>query len=260
MSAPTAALPHRPPRRALRQLIITEVKCAWRVPVTLVLGLLVPVIIFVIFGSASGLRKPIPGSSPPVSYITTAVPVMIAMVLALTALVSLPVVLVNQREHAFLRRLSTTPVPPSWLLGAQVVVNVVLAALAMVLIVVGGALFFSVPAPAQVGGFILSAFLAMAALFAIGLLIAAVSANGAVAGVLGSVLFYPLMFFAGLWVPRQSMSPAMRHISDHTPLGAGVHAMLSAMQGSFPPVQPLLVMAAWAIIFGLAAVKLFRWE
>jgi len=36
--------------------------------------------------------------------------------------------------------------------------------------------------------------------------------------------------------------------------------MLSSMQGSFPPAQPLLVMAAWAVVFGLAAVKLFRWE
>jgi ABC-2 type transport system permease protein len=77
---------------------------------------------------------------------------------------------------------------------------------------------------------------------------------------LGTILFYPLMFYAGLWVPRQSMSLAMRHISDYTPLGAGVHAMLSSIQGTFPPTQPLLVMAAWAVVFGVAAVKFFRWE
>jgi len=77
---------------------------------------------------------------------------------------------------------------------------------------------------------------------------------------LGTVVLYPLIFFAGLYVPRQSMSPTMLDISNYTPLGAGVHAMLSSMQGSFPPAQPLLVMAAWAAVFGLAAVKLFRWE
>jgi integrase len=38
------------------------------------------------------------------------------------------------------------------------------------------------------------------------------------------------------------------------------HAMLSSMQGSFPPAQPLLVMAAWAVVSGFAAVKPFRWE
>ncbi len=166
----------------------------------------------------------------------------------------------NQREHAFLRRLSTTPVAPRWLLAAQVVVNFVLAVVAMILIVAGATLFYHVPAPAQLGGFVLSAFLATAALFAIGLFIAAVAANGVVSAVLGTLFLYPLIFFAGLYVPRQSMSPTLLHISDYTPLGAGVHAMLSSMQGAFPPAQPLLVMAAWAVVFGLAAIKLFRWE
>jgi len=260
MNAPAATLPRRPHRRALNKLIVTEAKCAWRAPVGLALGVLVPVIILVILGSADGLKKTIPGSNPPVTYMTTYVPVLIGLVLVMIALISLPIVLVNQREHAFLRRLSTTPVAPRWLLAAQVVVNFVLAVLAMILIVAGAALFYHVPAPAQLGGFVLSALLATPALFAIGLFIAAVAANGVVAAILGTLLLYPLIFFAGLYVPRQSMSPTMRHISDYTPLGAGVHAMLSSMQGSFPPAQPLLVMAAWAVVFGFAAVKLFRWE
>jgi len=235
MSAPAATLPRRPPRRALSELIVTEAKCAWRAPVGLALGVLVPVIILVILGSVGGLQKIIPGSNPPVTYMTAYVPVLIGLVLVMIALISLPIVLVNQREHGFLRRLSTTPVAPRWLLAAQVAVNVVLAVVAMIMIVAGAALFYHVPAPAQLGGFVLSALLAMAALFAIGLFIAAVAANGVVAAVLGTLFLYPLIFFAGLWVPRQSMSPAMRHISDYTPLGAGVHSMLSSMQGSFPP-------------------------
>jgi hypothetical protein len=30
--------------------------------------------------------------------------------------------------------------------------------------------------------------------------------------------------------------------------------------GSFPPVQSLLVMLGYAVVFGVAAVKQFRWE
>jgi len=32
------------------------------------------------------------------------------------------------------------------------------------------------------------------------------------------------------------------------------------LQGIFPTAGELLVMAAWAVICGFAAVKLFRWE
>jgi len=32
------------------------------------------------------------------------------------------------------------------------------------------------------------------------------------------------------------------------------------MQGHFPPARPLLVMAAYAVGFGVLAIRLFRWE
>lgn len=49
-------------------------------------------------------------------------------------------------------------------------------------------------------------------------------------------------------------------LGNYTPLGAAVQAMDQAMQGHFPPARPLLVMTAYAVIVGIAAIKLFRWE
>ncbi len=258
MSATTATLSHRPQWGALRELIVTEFKQAWRAPLGLGLGVLVPVIILVILGIAPGLQKNVPSTST--SYMTEYVPILIGLVLVLIALVSLPIPVVTLRERAFLRRLSTTPVAPRWLLAAQVLVNLVLAIVAMSLIVGGGVLFFHVAAPGQLGGFILSALLATGALFSLGLVICALAPNPGVAGVAGTVLLYPLLFFAGMWTPRETMSDLMRTISDFSPLGAAQHAMLTSMQGTFPPVQSLLVMAAYMVVFGFIAVRLFRWE
>jgi hypothetical protein len=36
--------------------------------------------------------------------------------------------------------------------------------------------------------------------------------------------------------------------------------MQSAMQTGFPPAAPLLVLAAYALVFGYLARRLFRWE
>jgi len=260
MSASTAIVPSRPPGRALRKLIGSEGKLAWREPVGIVLGLGVPVMLLVIFGLSSGFQKRIVATNP-TTYRTAYVPILIALVLTLIALISLPIPIVVQRERAFLRRLSTTPVAPLWLLAAQVAVNLVLALVAMVLIVAGSALFFGVHAPSQVAGFILSALLATACLFALGLVIAAIAPSERAAGAIGSALLFPLMFFAGLWQPSQTVTPSVIHdISNLTPLGAAVHAMLNSMQGTFPTIGSLAVMAAWAAISTIAAVKLFRWE
>jgi ABC-2 type transport system permease protein len=121
-------------------------------------------------------------------------------------------------------------------------------------------LFFGVRMPSEWGGFVLSALLCIAAMFGIGLLITALAPSPQVAGVLGTVLLYPLLFFAGMWTPKQNLSSALQHIGNYTPLDAAVQAMDAAMQGHFPPTRPLLVIAAYAVTFGIAAIRLFRWE
>lgn len=73
-------------------------------------------------------------------------------------------------------------------------------------------------------------------------------------------MLYPLLFFAGMWTPKQNLAPLAQQIGNYTPLGAAVQAMDAAMQGNFPPARPVLVMAAYAVVFGVAAIKMFRWE
>jgi ABC-2 type transport system permease protein len=55
-------------------------------------------------------------------------------------------------------------------------------------------------------------------------------------------------------------SSAFQAISHFTPLGAAVQAMQAAMNVGFPPAQPLLVLAAYALVFGYLAKRFFRWE
>lgn len=259
MSTMAASSMHAPRDRALRKLVVLEFKLAWREPVGILLGVVVPVVFLVIFGLAPDLRKPL-GPAIPTTYMTESVPLLIGLTLCLIALITLPIPIVMQRQWSFLRRLSTTPVAPRWLLAAEVMVSLVLAIVAMVLIVVGGHVFFGVEAPSDLPGFILSALLATAALFALGMIIAALAPDPRIAGPAGALLLYPLMFFAGLWTPREMMSDLMRNISDFTPLGAGVQAMLKSMQGDVPSLQSLLVLAGYTIVMALIATKVFRWE
>jgi ABC-2 type transport system permease protein len=81
-----------------------------------------------------------------------------------------------------------------------------------------------------------------------------------VAGVLAAATFFPLMFFAGLWVPRAAMPESFRAVSDWTPLGAAVEAIQAGLQTGFPSLRSLLVLAAYAAVFGWIAVRFFRWE
>jgi ABC-2 type transport system permease protein len=140
------------------------------------------------------------------------------------------------------------------------VVNVALIVIALLLLEVVGALAFGVAAPRSVGALVLAMLVSIAAIFAIGLVIAALARGATMAGAIGGALFFPLLFFGGLWLPRAAMPIVLRDVSNLTPLGAAADAIQSALQTGFLPVTALLVLVAYAVVFWWLAVRFFRWE
>ena len=256
---PSSILPGATPRRAFAKLTASEARLAWRQPTGLLVGLGLPVLLLVIFGFLPAFhhhRSSLGG----LSYFDVYVPTLVALVIAALGFFGLPTPLATYREQGILRRLSTTPVPPAWVLGAQLVVQVVIAAVALVTLMVAGTAGFGLQIPASIGGFALAAVLSIAAVFAIGLSITGIAPSAVAAGGIGWATFFPLMFFAGLWVPVQEFPAALRDVSDYTPLRASVEALQHAVQTGFPTAAPLLVLAAYPALFGWLALRYFRWE
>lgn len=243
----------------LTKLTVTEAKLFLRDPTAWFFALAFPPLLLAILGSVPAFREPSADLGGQ-RVIDLYVPILVGFVLAMLAISVLPNYLATYREKGILRRLSTTPVPPSSLLAAQLAMGLSLALGAVTLVVGIGAVVFGTGLPEQVPGFLVAFFLAAAALYAIGLLVAAVAPSGKAAAGIGTVLWFPVMFFAGLWVPREALPDTLNRIGDFTPLGAGVQAMRDAWNGAWPDPLHLAVMAAFAIGASLAAAKLFRWE
>jgi ABC-2 type transport system permease protein len=145
------------------------------------------------------------------------------------------------------------------MLAALLVMNLALAVAALAVVVVA-ITAYGLGAPRQLGGFVLAVVVTVAAMFAIGLWVSSFARLGNVANGSGQLFLYPLLFFAGLWIPRAQMTPVLKNIGDWTPLGAIVKALQTSMQGGFPTAQSLLVLAAYAAIFGVLAIRFFRWH
>ena len=94
-------------------------------------------------------------------------------------------------------------------------------------------------------GAVAAAFvLGAAAMFGVGLLVAARARKGSAASSLGMLLYFPLLFLAGMWTPGPAMPDVVGEIAAYTPLGAASQAMTEAwFEGSLPTLQ-LVVMAA----------------
>jgi ABC-2 type transport system permease protein len=258
--APSSVPRPGPTRRdAFGKIVLNEARLTWRRPIGLIGGVGLPLALLVVFGQIPSFSQHLAAFGGQTIF-DAYVPILAAFGVAMLALLGLPIPLVSYRELGVLRRLSTTPVPPSWVLAAQAVVQGCVAVAGVVTVIVVSIVAFGAPAPQSVAGLVLSVAATMAGLFAIGLLLAAVARTSTAANVIGRVTFFPLMFFAGLWLPRALMPQLLLDISNYTPLGAAVQAIQASMQTGFPPAAPLLVLAGYAVVFGYLARRFFRWE
>ena len=250
---------HGVPREAFRRLVQTEARLALREPIGLVWGVGAPLLLTVIFGSIPAFQVPA-AELGGLTYFDAYAPILMVFVLAMLAFLSLPYPLAGYRELGVLRRMSATPVSPSRLLAAQLVVNLAMALIALVLIILIGTTALGLRLPEHVPGFVLTLVLAAACLFSLGLVAAAIARTARAAVAIGNALFFPLAFFAGLWLPQQAMPPVLRSIAEVTPTGAAVEALNSTLAGQWPSALPLLVLAGYTVVFSFVAVKRFRWE
>ena len=245
--------------RVLTKLTLTELRLFLREPMSVFFVLAFPTILLIILGSIPSFREP-SADLGGLRVIDLYAGIAVALVLAMQALQIMPPVLASYREHGVLRRLATTPVPPSQLLAAQLVMSALCAVVSSALVLAVARIAFGVPLAEQFAGYLLAFLLAAAGVLGIGIVIAALAPTGKAATAVGTLLFFPSMFFAGLWVPRQVMPEILRRISDFTPLGAGERALHDAMTGHWPDALSATVLVVYVVAFGLAAIRLFRWS
>jgi ABC-2 type transport system permease protein len=242
------------------RLIKAEIKLCLREKTGPFWGVGFPLVLLIILGSIPAMRTPEEVNGG-LSDFDLYVPVIVLFNLAILALTALPTILAGYRENGVLRRMRTTPVGPARVLGAQLAANFCIAIVAVILFLAVAKLAFGVRLPESLVGFAVGWLFAAAALLSIGLLITARAPGHGPATAVGTVLFFPMMFFAGLWVPITQMPPLLQDISHYTPLGAGMQALFyDATLGHFPSAQPLLTLAAYAVVCAVISVRGFRWE
>jgi ABC-2 type transport system permease protein len=243
---------------ALIALTRNEFRLLRREPLILFWGLVFPVILLVVLGSIPGFRE-VSADLGGVSPIATYTPIILVLSMAFTSVSGLPTVVGTYRERLILKRLATTPVGSARLLAALLVQNLVTTLGMTLLVLLVARLAFGVALPRQGLVWALTLALVATTLLAVGLAVAAVSPSAKVASAVGGILFFPLMFFAGLWIPLPVMPDVLRRISELTPLGAGVQALQEAAAGQWPAAGHVTVLVAYVVALSAGAARVFRW-
>src|SRR5437868_1711064 len=244
----------------MKKILLVETKLHLREWPTLLFTVALPVGLLLILGSIPGFSQPDPGLGGE-SVNATQMPAMMTLLALMTLAFSvLPSVLASYREQGVLRRMSTTPVGPGRVLGAQLVLNLGVGVITTALIIGLGRIVLGTAVPKRFLGFVLVLLLGSAALLAIGLVITALVPTTKAAQAVGSLVMFPLLFVSGMWLPREGMSGFMRTISDYSVAGPFAQAMRDTWAGHAPQPMHLVVVAGGLLLFGGLAVRFFRWE
>ncbi|MET9539659.1 ABC transporter permease [Streptomyces sp. NPDC006553] len=237
----------------------TEARLFTREPGSLFWVMLSPTVLLVILGLIPSFRE----ASEDLGgrrVIDLYVPVSVLFALIMSGLQAMPPVLAGYRERGILRRMSTTPVRPGALLTAQIALHAAAALVSSTLAVTVGRIAFGVALPGNPAGYVLALLLAVASGLALGSAVCAVSRSQKIATAVGSAVFFPTMFTAGVWVPVQAMPDTLQRIVGLTPFGAASKALDAAASGDWPGWAALGVMALWTAVLTGTSVRWFRWE
>jgi ABC-2 type transport system permease protein len=240
----------------LTRITAVEARLFLREPGTWLLTILLPTFVLVAVGLLFG-GEPDPALGGR-RWIEIFAPSMVVMTLAILGVNLLPARLVKYREKGVLRRLSTTPANPRSILIAQLIVNMGAALIGLVVLIAVGNVVLQIPIPADLIGFTAAFLLGMAALFSLGLLVAAVAPTTNIATALFIPLFAAVMFLGGVYLPRMLLPEFLVRVGDYTP--PGVQALLDAWQGTSPQLTQLATMGLITVAAGAIAAKRFRWE
>lgn len=242
----------------LTKITTVESKLFFRDPTAAIMTFALPIGLLVIFGSI-GMGEESESGGDGISE--AFLPVMaLSLSVAMLGFSILPTILATYREKGVLRRLSVTPVSPMNVLSAQLLVNLAAAVIAAAVVLVLGAAVYDLGGPGDVLAFGVAFVLMTAAIFAVGLLVAALAPTGKSATSIGMLLFFPSMFFAGVWTPGDLMPEWAKPVRDVSPMGAGMEAMQDAWGGAWPGAVNLIALVVVTVAAGLAAARVFRWE
>ncbi|MFI5802089.1 ABC transporter permease [Streptomyces sp. NPDC051561] len=257
--APTSARRPVPGGPALAAVFKAEGRLFLREPGNLFWILGFPTVLMVILGLIPSFREANPDLGGR-RVIDLYVPIAVLLGMVMASIQAMPPVLTSYRERGILRRLSTTPVRPIAILGAQIALHGLAMIASGLITITVGRLAFGVALPFSRPGYVLTMLLMVGCALTLGATLAAVAATTKAATAIGSVVFLLMMFTSGVWLPVQTMPDLLQTIVGLTPFGAASLALDQSMLGTWPNWSHLGIMTLWAAGLTGAATRWFRWE
>src|ERR1700686_2385023 len=247
--------------RGLWKLTWIELKIFMREPLGAIGTIVVPVVIFIVVGRVVG-RGVSPQALSASGFLRVGLPVLASLLIAVSTVLSLVTIISIYREGGILKRLRATPLRPQTILTAHVIVKLILTASTLVLMVLAGKRYYPVGVHVPFFAVTIALLISTWSILSIGFLIASIVPTARFAQPIGAIILYPMIAVSGLFVPVESLPPALRAVARVVPLTYTV-SLLEGIWKDEAWSAHMGDVAALAVVFVICtalSAKVFRWE
>jgi len=247
--------------RGLCKLTWIEIKIFLREPLGAFGTIGFPVLFFLVLGRVAGRGLP-PSSFAATGFIRVGVPVLASVLISISSVLSLVTIISIYREGGILKRLRATPLRPQTILTAHVIVKLMLTAATLALMVLVGKRYYPVGFHVRFFSFTIALLISTWSILSIGFLIASIVPTARFAQPIGAVILYPMVVVSGLFVPVESLPPALHALARVVPLTYGVSLLEGIWKGDAwsAHVGDVAALAVVFVVCTALSAKVFRWE
>lgn len=238
--------------KAFWTLFKTEFKLSLRNMNMVIFAIFMPLILLAVFGFIYGTKQGFPGEI---------FASLCGVSICAGGLMGLPLVVSEYREKKILKRFKVTPVSPLTLLAAECAIYFLYSFVSL-LTLFCAALVLKVKIAGSVPVFWGSWLLTLVSTLSLGMLVGGTAKNTKSAGVMASILYFPMLVFSGATVPVEIMPEALQKAVSVFPLVQGISLMKQSFAG-LPKENmavPLVSMGALTVLCAALSVKFFKWE
>ena len=104
----------------------------------------------------------------------------------------------------------------------------------------------------------------MVSMFSIGMMVGGLAPNTKMAGIIASILYFPMLIFSGATLPYEVMPNALQKTVDILPLTQGIKLLKASSLGLGIDINvivaPAIIMTGIAVISAAVAIRFFKWE
>lgn len=186
----------------------------------------------------------------------------ISIALCATGLMGIPLNISDYRDKKVLKKFKATPVSPYNILISQIIAYFILAMLVSFVIFIIAKFVFGFYFIGSVFYYLLTFIFVAVSIYSIGMLIASISSNSKVAGILTSIIYFPTIFLSGTTVPYDIMPNFIQKLSNILPMTQGIKLLEGVCLNK--PVEDLvfqiILMAIISVVCIVLSLKFFKWE